>query len=168
MSKAKWTGAFAYFAADLALGGAIPKVELIGLGSESVPLSYFSVAGGATRKIKLSTTDDLSLSSELEQARRFSNIRLYLSPKSVFSSGELIQIAAKNITFGMTVAVSCRFGKTVSQSLLFGSKDARLVEMPRKITDSQGTAYFFVNVQFTQSELVHIAPRGKEQVAEAW
>lgn len=168
MSKAKWTGTFAYSANDLSISGVMPKINIIGLGSESVPISYFSVTGGANRKIELSRTDDLSLSSELEQARRFNNIRLYLSPKNVFSSGELIQIAARNITFGMTIAVSCRIGRTVTQSLLCGSKEARIVETPRKLNDHLGNAYFFVNVHFTQCELVHISPQGKEQVAEVW
>lgn len=168
MSKAKWTGTFAYNATDLSISGVMPKIDFIGLGSESVPISYFSVTGGPTRRINLAAVDDVSLASELEQARRFKNIRLYLSPKSVFSSGELIQIGTKNITFGITIIVNCLIGKTVTQSLMFGSPDARIVETPRKLDDSQGNAYFFVNLQFTESGLIRIAPQGKKQVAEIW
>jgi len=168
MSKAKWTGTFAYSAAYLSISGVMPKIDIIGLGSESVPISCFSVKGGPKRLINLATAHDLSVASEFEQARRFGNIGLYLSPKSVFSSGELIQIGAQDIAFGMTVVVSCRIGKTTTQSLMFGAKEARIAETPRRENDSQGKAYFFVNVQFTECELVHISPQGKEQVAEVW
>ena len=54
MSKAKWTGTFAYSANDLSISGVMPKINIIGLGSESVPISYFSVTGGANRKSGLS------------------------------------------------------------------------------------------------------------------
>lgn len=38
------------------------------------------VVGGATRTINLDSTNDISITSELEQARQFKNITIFMSP----------------------------------------------------------------------------------------
>ena len=45
-----------------------------------ISVQIFQVTGGAQRSIKLSSTDDISISSELEQARAFKNVVLFLPP----------------------------------------------------------------------------------------
>jgi len=168
MSNAKWTGVFAYSANDLIISGVMPKIQIVNLGAAPVPISYFSVTGGAERKIKLSEASDLSIASELEQARSYKNIRLYLSPKSVFSTGELLEIALKGLTVGMTIVVSCQVGKTVTQTLMLGSSDAKIAETPISRKDSFGNEYFFVNLNFTESELVHTSPKTWIGHPEKW
>lgn len=46
----------------------------------TVPIYAFQVDGGANRNVRLKSTNDISIASEMEQARSFKNIRLYLSP----------------------------------------------------------------------------------------
>jgi hypothetical protein len=45
-----------------------------------VNISSFSVVGGTSRTINLNSTSDFSISSELEQARRYKNITLFMTP----------------------------------------------------------------------------------------
>ncbi len=45
-----------------------------------VPLHSFSVLGGAVRTIKADSTNDISVASELEQARTYKNITLFMPP----------------------------------------------------------------------------------------
>jgi hypothetical protein len=45
-----------------------------------VNISSFSVVGGTSRTIDLKATSDFSISSELEQARRYKNITLFMPP----------------------------------------------------------------------------------------
>lgn len=53
--------------------------EEFGRGFPDVPLNFMMVYGGAKRYIDFTSTDDISITSELEQARTFKNIWLYLS-----------------------------------------------------------------------------------------
>lgn len=46
--------------------------------NEDLPVSMIMVDGGTSRLIKLSSTDDFSLISELEQARAHKNLIIYL------------------------------------------------------------------------------------------
>ena len=43
-----------------------------------IAVDSFEVDGGAFRTIKLKSTDDISISSELEQARTYKNVNLFL------------------------------------------------------------------------------------------
>lgn len=47
---------------------------------DNIPVHSFMVDGGANRIITLASTDDIGVISELEQARSFKNITLFLSP----------------------------------------------------------------------------------------
>lgn len=47
---------------------------------EDVPVRFFQVDGGANRFIKVSSTDDVNIAAELEQACTHKNIILYLPP----------------------------------------------------------------------------------------
>jgi hypothetical protein len=47
---------------------------------DNIPVHSFMVDGGANRIITLASTDDISIMSELEQARSFKNVTLFLSP----------------------------------------------------------------------------------------
>src|SRR5687767_1865118 len=68
----------------------------------TVPLYAFQVDGGTNRNIRLKSTDDISITSELEQARSFKNVRLYLSPtndhKDMQAALDLTAAAIKTLT----------------------------------------------------------------------
>jgi hypothetical protein len=60
-----------------------------------IPVQIFEVEGGADRSIKLSSTDDIGISSELEQARTFKNITVYLPSTKDGSDMEIaLQLSA--------------------------------------------------------------------------
>jgi hypothetical protein len=57
---------------------------------DNIPVHSFMVDGGTSRIIKLDSTNDISIMSELEQARSFKNITLFLSPNK---NGSDMQVA---------------------------------------------------------------------------
>ena len=62
-----------------------------------LPLDSFSVVGGADRTIQLKSASDISITSELEQARAYKNITLFMSseqnPLAMEAAVELITVA---------------------------------------------------------------------------
>jgi hypothetical protein len=74
----------------------------------------FEVHGGASRVIDLKTTDDISISSEFEQARALKNITLYLPPTSDYTDRNaalaLNDIAINKLKVNVMVSVQ-RFAK---------------------------------------------------------
>lgn len=74
-----------------------------------IPAYAFEVDGGANRNILLDSTDDISITSELEQARTFKNLSVWVSRAEkkfnwkVFT--ELKEIADKDITLNLLFAI---------------------------------------------------------------
>src|SRR5262245_54034395 len=58
----------------------------------SVPVKSFSVDGGANRTIDLKSTDDVSVASELEQARTHENLTVFIPPTNDFRAVKLVQL----------------------------------------------------------------------------
>src|SRR5215203_1307636 len=89
-----------YFVQD---GGAQKFITL------EIPAYAFEVNGGANRNIVLSATDDISLTSELEQARAFKNLTIWIARADkkfnwkAFT--ELKEIADKEISLNLLFAV---------------------------------------------------------------
>lgn len=77
--------------------------------TENLPVAMMMVDGGASRRINFSSTDDISLISELEQARSFKNIILYLSStkdhKDMKAAMNLTEIANAQTEFVFVVTV---------------------------------------------------------------
>lgn len=67
----KYTGSFGY-----------SEVSGEGLFRFKVKAASFSVVGGAARTINLGSTNDISITSELEQARQYKNITVFMPPSS--------------------------------------------------------------------------------------
>src|SRR4051812_37213278 len=82
-----------------------------------IPLDSFEVDGGANRKIKLSSSDDISISSELEQARSFKNIIFYIPPTKDFLALKLIDIGRNFQFFSTTLVVSSYLKGVNAQTL---------------------------------------------------
>jgi hypothetical protein len=59
---------------------ALQEDEDLVISRLNIPVQIFEVDGGADRNIKLGSTDDIGITSELEQARTFKNLTLYLPP----------------------------------------------------------------------------------------
>lgn len=73
-----------------------------------IPVYAFEVEGGANRSIIFDSTSDIGITSELEQARAFKNIGLWIAPGKSFDARaltELSEMAVKemklNVMFGI-------------------------------------------------------------------
>ena len=68
----------------------------------SVSANSFSVVGGASRTINLNSTNDISITSELEQARQYKNITVFMPPSP---TSEDMEVAVE--------LIDCALKKTV-------------------------------------------------------
>ncbi len=157
MAKMNWKGRFGYRAIVL---GVENKEVTLDVFDSQVPVAYFGVAGGAKRIIDLKSTDDMSLMSEFEQARKLSNLKLYLPPDSKFSSGELIDIAHNNTKFSMSLFVAAYSKKSVKYTLTLSCDDATFKFKPQKAS-VEGKDYFWVSLDIPTVTLLHGTPNPK-------
>lgn len=100
-----------------------------------VPINSFEVIGGTVRRININSTDDISISSELEQARSYKNINLFLPPTKDSTDMEtalsLTDIALSDFNFGVMVAIQrCANGKLL-EGLTLIDRGAKLKNRPR-------------------------------------
>lgn len=89
--------------------------------NSNLPVAAFQVDGGASRIIKLKSTDDISLVSELEQARTFGNLYFYLSgtkgSKDMKAAVDLNAIAHDETTFQLLFIVERYSGGKLLEGL---------------------------------------------------
>src|SRR5688572_27342691 len=97
---------------------------------DNIPVHSFMVDGGASRIIKLDSTSDISIMSELEQARSFKNITLFLSPNK---NGSDMQVALElnNLYLGgkslvLTLFVERLVSGQVVESFFFAEGHSKL------------------------------------------
>ncbi len=95
----------------------------------------FSVIGGANRSIDLSSTNDMSISSEMEQARSYKNIILYKLPSKDFADFALMEAFRTKQLFNLYLIISIYVGKNNTQSLWLTAKNATISEHPMKTGD---------------------------------
>ena len=99
-----------------------------------VPLHSFSVLGGAVRTIIASSTNDISVASELEQARTFKNVTLFMPPAKDHLDMEvaldLTNYANKKTELLLSVHVEKRSGGLNLFGLNLVDKHARVERPP--------------------------------------
>jgi len=149
-----WRGSFGYRA--IVLGAENNEVTLDVFNS-FVPVSYFGVRGGAKRLIDLKSTDDMSLMSEFEQARKLSNLKLYLPPDGKFSSSELIEIALNNTKLSMSLFIGAYNKKSTRYTLTLYCDEATFKEKPQKVA-VEGKDHFLVFLDIPTVTLLHGTP----------
>jgi hypothetical protein len=103
----------------------------------NLPIDSFEVNGGASRVIDLKTTDDLSLSSEFEQARAFKNITLYLPPTSDHTDRDaalaLTDIAINKLKVNVMVSVQRYSNSKMLEGIALIDQEATLKNRPQTI-----------------------------------
>lgn len=73
-----------------------------------IPVYAFEVEGGANRSIYVSSTNDISITSEMEQARAFKNITVSISQGKNFDARavtELTEMANKEMTLNVLFGI---------------------------------------------------------------
>lgn len=94
------------------------------------PVHSFEVDGGANRKIALADTDEISVSSEFEQARANRNLVFYIPPTKDFGALKLIAMGNPLAFFDMNFALDIYSGHLKIQSLWIGADGAWLSPTP--------------------------------------
>jgi len=73
-----------------------------------IPVYAFEVEGGVNRSIVIDSTNDIGITSELEQARAFKNISLWIAPGKSFDARavtELAEMAVKDLTLNLMFGI---------------------------------------------------------------
>lgn len=161
MKKTKWKGYLNYSALDFEWGWEDilhPKFDEITNGA--IPVIYFSVTGGVTRRIEIPNADDMILASEMEQARSYKNLRLYLNPKSAFAGAELMKMAAEQLSVNIQF---CLIGHELSRQLVLKANSAKVLETPKKMSSaSTNEEFLFVNFGYSDAYLEYFSPKSGE------
>ena len=154
MAKMKWKGSFGYRSI---VYGTKDKQLTIAVLDAYIPVSYFSVKGGAKRFIDLTSTDDISLTSEFEQARKLANLKVYLPPGKGFSASDLMDIAHSKSKMSISLFVSAHIGKSLKYTLTLQCEEATIKEKPQKRPVS-GTDHLEIIMDIPGSTLLHGTP----------
>jgi len=101
----------------------------------------FSVEGGATRTIRANSGDQIIVSSEFEQARKFKNILLFIPESSDNGLGmrtavDMIHYATTKSRFYFQFSVTQRNNATTTYSLLMEESNATVTKPPRMTLDN--------------------------------
>ena len=95
-----------------------------------LPVRSFEVDGGANRKIDLNSTDEISVTSEFEQARANKNFIFYIPPTTDFAPLKLVGLGNPLQFFDMNFALDIYSGHLKIQSLWIGADGAWLSPVP--------------------------------------
>jgi hypothetical protein len=108
-------------------GKVIREVERI-----DIPVNSFEVDGGANRKINLASVDEVSVSSEFEQARSLKNIIFYIPPTKDFLALKLVDMTRHGIVemFDITFVISIYSNGQLIKALRISSEWAWFVKTP--------------------------------------
>lgn len=122
-----YSATFSFEFEDPAKKGAVTRMHYI-------PLKSFQVIGGAARTIELRTTDDISISSEFEQARSYKNITLYLPPREGHEDMQaalyLTDLAINKQRFGTYIRIDRISNGKVVEELMLVDYSATLLDRP--------------------------------------
>lgn len=128
MSKTKWSGYVEF--------ESIPSndSEAIDFSSRS-PVFAFSVQGGILRRLTMSAMDETSLPLEFQDARKFSNLNLFLNPKDIRLLNTLMDIATNQLTFGIFFRVLGYIGSKLTHVFTLASGDVKIIDLSIRILD---------------------------------
>jgi hypothetical protein len=159
--KIKWDGSMSY--------------EAKGLGNKNytmyrIPVPYFSVNGGAFRKVDLAATEDMIVVHEIEQARRLNNLTLDLLVYQNFDwVYDLLEIAARDLPLSIAFFVNGQIGKTLTHAFRLVCKDAKITQ-PQESSriDGTGNRFLTIRLAISDTKLIHGSHQGNEFIEEDW
>ncbi|MEZ5426858.1 MAG: hypothetical protein R2747_11365 [Pyrinomonadaceae bacterium] len=121
----------------------------------NIPVHSFEVNGGANRKINVHSTDEISISSEFEQARTHKNIIFYIPPTRDFLAVKLLSLRTPTTIryFDMRLIVNVYSGGIKTQSLRLGADSAWFSKIPIPVGNTP--PLLMAEVHFHSAELLH-------------
>lgn len=132
------------------------------------PIDSFEVDGGANRKIVLKSADDVSVTSEFEQARSHKNLVFYIPPMKDFQAAKLIALRAGGLQFfEMNFTLNIYSGGKKIQSLWIGTENAWLLKTPTP--EGSTPPVLRADIRFGNVDLLHgkYDPKRKKIVHKA-
>lgn len=122
----------------------------------NIPVHSFEVDGGAKRKLNLKEIDEISVSSEFEQARMFKNIIFYIPPTKDFLALKIIDLRSPMISFfEMTFVVNIYSGGMRTQTLRFHNSSAWFVRVPAPVGSTPPLLKAEVHFHSENTQLMH-------------
>ena len=132
----------------------ITRMDQSNIERIDIPVHSFEVEGGANRKINLNAADDVSISSEFEQARTFGNFILYIPPTKDFLALKLLGLSGNNYElFEFTFVVSMYSSGRKIQTLRITSEMASFREPPIPIGSKP--PLLMAKVRLVRPEILH-------------
>jgi hypothetical protein len=147
MSNIKWEAEFSYKAGigeDAPYGGKTHSIHRI-------PVLEFAVKGGTIQTINFANTNNSSIMLEMEQARTFKNLSVALMLTDAFRRTQidnpgmywvydLLELAARNLSFSIELLVQGRMGQSVTQAFRLLGKGVRILQ-PTESAKPGGSDY---------------------------
>ena len=120
-----------------------------------IPVHSFEVEGGANRKINLASTDEVSISSEFEQARAHTNFIFYIPPTRDFLSVKLMNLSTAGSwqLFDITFVINIYSRGKKIQTLRIMSEMASLREPPTPVGSTP--PLLMAKVRLVRPEMLH-------------
>jgi hypothetical protein len=119
----------------------------------STLVQSFAVDGGANRTIDLGSTNDMSISSEFEQARTHKNVTVFIPPAKDFSAAILTRLGTQIKHFEMTFVVCKSFKGKKIETIWLMSSDTWFLRVPTPVGDTR--PLLKADVRFHKADLLH-------------
>jgi hypothetical protein len=148
-----WTGVFSYRARHR-------EIDSV-LNAAVVPVTHFSVNGGAQRVVDLGATDDISFVIEFAQARNYKNISLYLPPARNFEWLDLTEVAMHGLPLSISFSTAGTIGEKTAQTFELLCENARITEPPSRLSDVVAkTLVLVVRLSLPETKILHGSLQG--------
>src|SRR5215217_2674329 len=158
MGNTQWSGYLSYKATHIDIDSV--------LKSTMVPVKQFSVKGGTMRNVNLTGADDISVALEIEQAKSFKNISLYLPRTRGFEWHNLWEIAEHDLPVSISFFTTGSRGKTLTHQFNLLCETAKIMERPIKFHDWDKSDVLRVNFSLPDIRIVHGSKQGGDFVEE--
>ena len=132
-----------------------------------IKLDSFEVVGGAYRSIDLATTNEMSIASEMEQARIYKNINFYKLPSDDFTDFKLMEMFRAKQAFTLYFIINTYIGKKMMESITLRAENALISSYPMII--GYAPKMLLVPVSIPNATINHsVSKDGKHFTYDDW
>jgi hypothetical protein len=118
MSKITWNARM-YFESD------DKKVKI-----DELPILSFQVRGGATRTVHLNSAESTDVAFELDDARDFKNLHIFIAPTEGIAVAQLGEAFMFTKRLDAIFVIESRIGKTLTKAFVLRSEKAIITRQP--------------------------------------
>ncbi len=158
MGNTSWKGYLNFKAVN-------PEIDSV-IKNEMVPVKKFSVRGGTTEAVDLSGRDDIKLALEIQEAKMFRNLSLFLPRTNGFAWHQLWEIAEHDLPVMISFYTVGKVGNTTTHHFFVVGTNAKITEQPIRYSDWDSRDVLRVTFSLPDVEIVHGSRQGGEFVEE--